>query len=122
ALELHLAELDALHEELSIAHRSADIPGPLRTALARHGAREGEETDEPYRRRIDTMKRRIAALLVEAADGADQYDAAAFREDLDAISAALAERGFDIIIRNGRIARLRVLAAPFGFHLAALDI
>jgi len=122
ALELHLAELDALHEELSIAHRSADIPGPLRTALARHGVREGEETDEPYRRLIDAMKRRIAALLVEAADGADQYDAAAFREDLDAITAALAERGFDIIIRNGRIARLRVLAATFGFHLAALDI
>ncbi|HEU5211020.1 MAG TPA: phosphoenolpyruvate carboxylase [Longimicrobiales bacterium] len=126
ALELHHAELDALHEELSIAHRSTDLPASLRAALARHGALSaGGEAEEPYRRLIDSMKRRIASLLGGDGDSAEPpapYDATQYRADLDAIADALAERGYDTIVRSGRIARLRVLAATFGFHLAAIDV
>lgn len=127
ALELHRAELDALHEELSIAHRSADLPQPLRAALERHGVRHGSEieNDEPYRRLIDGMKRRIAMLLDEGSTSDDEhggYDVAQYIADLDAIAAALEQRGYHMIVRTGRIARLRVLAHTFGFHLAAIDV
>jgi len=122
ALELHLAELDVLHEELSIAHPPDDLPAPLRAALERHGAdgADGAEKDEPYRRLIDAMKRRIGALLNDTETRA--YDAAQYAADLEAIAASLELRGYDVIVRSGRIARLRVLAQTFGFHLAALDV
>ena len=122
ALELHLAELDTLHEELSIAQLPGDLPAPLRAALERHGTAgmDRTETDEPYRRLIDAMKNSIGALLNDAEPR--RYDASQYAADLDSIAAALEQSGYDLIVRSGRLARLRVLAGTFGFHLAALDV
>jgi phosphoenolpyruvate carboxylase len=103
ALELHRHELVELHEELSIS----TAPG-----------------EEPYRERVSGMLRRLEATFAED-DGTippDGYDAATYRDELDAIRDSLERDGFEDVARHGRLRRARVLAATFGFHLAALDV
>src|SRR5688572_13091805 len=71
ALELHLAELRELHEDLSVSSRLAPVPAELRAALARHDVQTVDEAaaGEPYRQLIDALMGRIRALLEHAHGG-----------------------------------------------------
>jgi phosphoenolpyruvate carboxylase len=131
ALELHLAELRELHEDLSISARLAPVPNELRAALSRHGlaAGGGQRAGEPYRQLVAAMMARVRALLEMTAAGAatspspnDGYDAGRYIQDLEAVRSSLEQGGFADVARGGRIARLLVLARTFGFHMAALDV
>ncbi len=71
------------------------------------------------------MRRRIAALLEDGGSpsgGQDPYRATQYVADLEAIAASLELAGYGVVLRSGAIARQRVLARTFGFHLAALDV
>ncbi|CAN5872226.1 phosphoenolpyruvate carboxylase [soil metagenome] len=80
AIELHHGELTALREELSISHRIAPVPEPLRIAIERFGGGDGADgtyRDEPYRRLITHMMDALAALLDD--DGVGRNAAASTR-------------------------------------------
>jgi phosphoenolpyruvate carboxylase len=130
ALDLHLAELLELREELSISARLAPVPSALMSALQRNGldAPDAGSAGEPYRELVEAMMARLRALLAamdadaQAQPHADSYDAGRYVEDLEAVRTSLAEGGFADVARSGRITRMIVLARTFGFHMAALDV
>jgi phosphoenolpyruvate carboxylase len=127
ALELHVAELRELREELSISDRLAPTSPELQAALSML-ADERPETheyrNEPYRRLITALIRRLETLIAESADVASEtsYDVAAYIGDLELIRSSLERTGFVDVARHGRLARMLVLARTFGFHMAALDV
>jgi phosphoenolpyruvate carboxylase len=130
ALEMHLAELRELREELSISDRLTAPPAALQHMV------EGLEDDpgdahayrhEPYRRLIAAVERRLARLLEDgehnaAADAGTAYAASTYVADLEAMRSALEESGFGELARHGRLGRMLVLARTFGFCMAALDV
>jgi phosphoenolpyruvate carboxylase len=131
ALRKHLHELRLLRQELSISERRAEIPSELSASVAADAAElELAETRrrryqfEPYRQKLSYMMLRIERLFDTAHDqSADpSYDAARYLADLDLIDRSLRATGFREVAVNGRLARVRVLASTFGFHLAALDL
>jgi phosphoenolpyruvate carboxylase len=130
ALELHLAELVELREELSISARLAPVPPALGSALRRHGlaAPDAGSAGEPYRALIEAMMERLRALLAATdddsgdRDDAAGYDSTRYLEELQAVRTSLEEGGFADVARSGRITRMIVLARTFGFHMAALDV
>jgi len=72
AARLHLRELEALHEELSVSRGEAEIPDELIDAVAREGAELGldeariaAESDEPYRLKVTCMMARLRAVAGE---------------------------------------------------------
>ncbi len=131
ALLRHIAEIEALRDELSLSSRQVFVPDELKRSLAR------DETDaplsevesrtfrqEPYRRKAAHMLVKLRGLLA-AADGdaaAPHYDAAGFVADLQLIERSLIAAGFSGVATQGRLARVLALARTFGFHLAALDV
>jgi len=132
ALERHIAELEALRDELSISARQAPVSDELEASLSRDAAEcplpdveQRAFVTEPYRRKIAHMLERLRRLL-ETADAAGGehgigYDAARFVADLEILERSLVGTGFETVARRGRLARVLVLARTFGFHLAALD-
>ncbi|HSJ09885.1 MAG TPA: phosphoenolpyruvate carboxylase [Longimicrobiales bacterium] len=122
AIELHLRELAALREELSISDRNAPAPTALHEALERFGddgADDGPYRSEPYRRLVTHMMDALTAVL-EGDDAA--YDATRFDADLDAVRTSLEQGPFAELARHGRIARACLLARTFGLHMAAHDV
>jgi phosphoenolpyruvate carboxylase len=131
ALEMHLHELRELREELSISERLAAAPAALRRAIEGLDGDDEEAhtySQEPYRRLIAALERRMARLLDDqhastaAFDAVTSYDATAYVADLEVIRSALDESGFGELARNGRLGRMLVLARTFGFCMAALDV
>ena len=132
ALRRHVDELEALRDELSLSVRQVAVPAELVASLARdaeacplpgHVARALR--NEPWRRKATHMTLRLRQLLAaKDADfaGDNGYDARHFIADLELIQRSLVATGFESVARNGRLARLLVLARTFGFHLAALDV
>jgi phosphoenolpyruvate carboxylase len=135
ALTMHLEELRALRDELSISSRLVP-PGPvLNTALAELRD-DGDDARgyrfEPYRRLIASLEEKLAALLgalddkpsndTSSAGQGQPYDAQAYIVDLEQMRSALEQSGFGELARHGRLARMITLARTFGFHMAALDV
>ena len=81
---------------------------------------EDRNLDEPYRRKLSFVWRRLRNGL-EPGSGPGYEAAADFAADLDVIDASLranrAER-----VADGRLAGLRRRVELFGFHLAKLDV
>ncbi|MEJ2540251.1 MAG: phosphoenolpyruvate carboxylase [Gemmatimonadota bacterium] len=128
ALTGHIREMEALEDELSLSARQIPVPEELTSALeedarthplpaGRRAALEGE----PWRRKVAHVLARLRALR-DGGGGAHAYDAARYRADLDLLHRTLEGAGFGGVARHGRLARARVLARTFGFHLAALDV
>ncbi|MGB3697816.1 MAG: phosphoenolpyruvate carboxylase [Gordonia sp. (in: high G+C Gram-positive bacteria)] len=136
----HLAELAALHRELSLSARLIGLVPPELTALAGaqdldHTGFDEARTDEPFRAALDTVRSRVAARaaatlgedVLEPADrilaaAAVPYaDAAEFLADLDVIDASLRAVD-DSAIADDRLAALREAVRTFGFHLSGLDL
>ncbi|HKI92671.1 MAG TPA: phosphoenolpyruvate carboxylase, partial [Gaiellaceae bacterium] len=102
------SELTPVSEELlaSIARDEAELP-EIAAEL------EGQNLDEPYRRKLSFMWRRLDAGAYAAA--------ADFAADLDVLDRSLrSNRGARIA--DGALAALRRRVELFGFHLAELDL
>ena len=131
ALDRHMEELDALHDELSLSDRQTVVPAALLESLERDAEEQPLPADvaravrhEPYRRKVAHMKARLRALRDAAADGdaaSSGYDATRYVADLVLLERCVAEAGFAEVARHGHIARALAVARTFGFHLAALD-
>jgi phosphoenolpyruvate carboxylase len=125
AFDLYESDLKGLWHDLSISERHVPVSGTLRRALEADRA-EGLLTDvdlrvhgaEPFRLKVAAIGTRLA----RARSGEAAYRAADLRADLDLLAESLTEAGFEALATHGRMARLRMRAAAFGLHLAALDL
>ncbi|HXY80516.1 MAG TPA: phosphoenolpyruvate carboxylase [Gaiellaceae bacterium] len=114
-------EVRALAAEIGVSSRLTPIDRDLRDSIARDERELPEYTeaigdqnlDEPYRRKLSFVWRRLDD---------DAYPSAArFAEDLDVLDRSLrANRG--VRIADGGLAALRRRVELFGFHLAKLDV
>ena len=141
ALRLHRRGLDRLRLDLSVSDRQVDLGDALRASveadrdvapLPERRWRQSEH--EPVRLKVMQMSHKLDRLIATLPDGdsgqpragahqpALEYDAAAFRADLDLIADALRHAGLEGLADEGALADARVRAATFGFHLAALDL
>lgn len=128
ALRGYRDEVRLLVRSLGVSSRIAGVSDELLESI-----REDEElipwaaeqtaginAAEPYRRKLTAMHRRLDSELV-GRDEPTYASANEFRRDLHLIDRSLrAHRGTRIA--DGRLARLRLRAALFGFHLAKLDV
>ncbi|MPQ99343.1 phosphoenolpyruvate carboxylase [Modestobacter sp. I12A-02628] len=131
ALRHHLAELVALADELSMSARLV-TPTPALQELA-DAARDDSpfRADEPYRRALRGVYRRLAATAVRvlgqvpgplpdvelpAYDTPEELIA-----DLDTVAASLRSHGAGALA-DDRLTRLREAVEVFGFHLCGLDM
>ena len=132
ALEKQLKELRELRRELSISERRSPVPQELYESLEADAAdtplpetRLRQYRHEPYRLKLSYMMARLQALLADLEGGQhaeSDYQSEGFVADLDLIDRCLRETGFSEAANFSRLARVRVLAKSFGFHLAALDV
>ncbi len=127
AIARHLEELHALERELSISSRRTAVPEFLDESLRADAAEvdlpeqlRGRYAHEPYRLKVRYLIARLEGLQDGA--GASEYGSDRFTADLDLLDRALHASGHAAVARNGRLARARVLARSFGFHLASLDV
>ncbi|HSJ24944.1 MAG TPA: phosphoenolpyruvate carboxylase [Longimicrobiales bacterium] len=111
AVELQLGELEALHDELSIASALAPPPAAFRTVL--NDFEVPASAREPYRALVATLMDRVRAGTCSGHE---------YVQALEAMQSALAASGFTGSARDGRIVRALVQARTFGFHMAALDV
>ncbi|MGB6126795.1 MAG: phosphoenolpyruvate carboxylase, partial [Gordonia sp. (in: high G+C Gram-positive bacteria)] len=145
AMAHHLAELSALHQELSISARLVSPVSPSLAALGQAFKPAGESVadsgepadDEPFRSAVLAVRSRLLARalatlgedFVEPADralaaasaGRGYQDPGEMLADLDIIDAALREVSDDAIA-DDRLAALREAVRTFGFHLSGLDM
>jgi phosphoenolpyruvate carboxylase len=120
-LQRYRDEVRALAAELGVSSRLTPVSDELRESIARderelpeYAAEIGDQNlDEPYRRKLSFMWRRLDA---------DRYPSLeAFAEDLAVLDRSLrAHRGARIA--DGSLAALRRRVELFGFHLAKLDV
>ena len=140
ALRLHRRALAGLRLDLSVSRRQADLGDEIaasveadRDVVELPERRWRQNEFEPVRLKVMQMgaklDRLIAALPAGDSGQARQpdpapldYDAAAYRADLDLIARALRRAGLGELADEGALADLRVQARTFGFHLAALDL
>jgi phosphoenolpyruvate carboxylase len=127
ALTRYRAEVRALAAAVGITTTLAPVSGELRASIARdelelprYAAEIGEQNaDEPYRRKLSFVWRRLGTELEGGEAG--YATAAALDADLALIDASLrANRGGRVAA--GRLASLRRRVELFGFHLAKLDV
>ncbi len=114
-------EVRALAAELGVSSRLTPVSDELREAIARderelpaYAAEIGDQNlDEPYRRKLSFMWRRLDADAYPSLD--------AFADDLAILDRSLrANRGARIA--DGALAALRRRVELFGLHLAKLDL
>jgi phosphoenolpyruvate carboxylase len=113
AIEMQLAELHELREELSISDHLVKTDAELAHVVARLD--DGwVNPNEPYRR--------LTTWLIKQLEASTSFKADDLIAHLELMRDALARTGFQELAHGGRIARAIVLARTFGLHLAALDI
>jgi phosphoenolpyruvate carboxylase len=128
ALERYRDEVRSLAARLGITSTLASVSDELRASIGRderalpeYAAGIGDQNaDEPYRRKLSFVWRRICNTL---ADGREPGYASAgeLLADLDLVDASLrAHRGERVVA--GALARLRRRVELHGFHLAKLDL
>jgi len=131
ALRHHLAELVCLADELSMSDRLIS-PTPELYALADASGDDSPfRGDEPYRRALRGIYRRLAATALRVLGevpgaGPDvvltPYDLPAeLIADLETVDVSLRGHGAGALA-DDRLARLREAVEVFGFHLCGLDM
>jgi phosphoenolpyruvate carboxylase len=127
ALETYSREVRELAQATGISSELVAPPAELLASIARdetdlpgYTAEIGDRNrDEPYRRKLSFVWRRLRNELEGGEAGYES--AAAFAADLDLLDSSLragrAER-----VADGRVAALRRRVELFGFHLAKLDL
>jgi phosphoenolpyruvate carboxylase len=128
ALTTHAAEVRELAQALGISSRLVEPSDALLASIARDEQElpayaaelEDRNLDEPYRRKLSFVWRRLRNGL-EPGAGPGYAAAADFAADLEVIDASLrANRAARVA--DGRLAALRRRVELFGFHLAKLDV
>ncbi len=128
ALETYAAEVRSLAEALGVSSRIVTVPDELAESIARDERElpryttelEDRNLDEPYRRKLSFVWRRLRNEL-EGSDEPGYPSAADLAADLDLVDRSLrASRGARVA--DGRVAALRRRVELFGFHLAKLDV
>jgi phosphoenolpyruvate carboxylase len=131
ALAHHLAELEALRDELSMSDRLI-TPTQQLYALAEASRDDSAfRGDEPYRRALNGMYARLAATaraVVGRVPGSAPHAELApygtpdeLRADLDVVDVSLRSHGAGPLA-DDRLLRLREAVEVFGFHLCGLDL
>ncbi len=131
ALGHHLAELDALRDELSMSDRLV-TPTPALYALADASRDESPfRADEPYRRALIGVQARLAAtsrrVLGRVPGTAPAVELEAYATpaellaDLAVVDGSLRSHGAGALA-DDRLTRLREAVEVFGFHLCGLDM
>jgi len=127
-LTAYAAEVRELAQALGISSRLVEASRALWASIARDERElsayavelEDRNLDEPYRRKLSFVWRRLRNGLEPGAG--PTYEAAAdFAADLDVIDASLRENRA-ARVADGRLAALRRRVELFGFHLAKLDV
>jgi phosphoenolpyruvate carboxylase len=131
ALRHHLAELVRLADELSMSDRLITPTDELYALADASGDDSPFRGDEPYRRALRGMYRRLAATAQRAlgsvpgpqpdADLPPYDDPDELRADLDVVAASLRSHGAGPLAED-RLARLHDAVEVFGFHLCGLDM
>jgi phosphoenolpyruvate carboxylase len=131
ALGHHLAELVCLADELSMSDRLVTPTDAVYALAEASGDDSPFRADEPYRRALRGVYRRLAATAQRAigsvpgpAPDAElpPYDVPEeLIADLDAVDASLRSHGAGPLA-DDRLARLRDAVEVFGFHLCGLDM
>jgi phosphoenolpyruvate carboxylase len=131
AIGHHLAELEALRDELSMSDRLVTPTAELYHLAEASRDDSPFRADEPYRRAITGISARLAATArrvlgrvpgpapetpLPAYEGPDEL-----RADLDVIDASLRTHGA-APLADDRLQRLREAVEVFGFHLCGLDM
>jgi phosphoenolpyruvate carboxylase len=128
ALETYAAEVRSLAQAVGISSDIVAVPEELAASiehdeqvLAPYAQELGERNlDEPYRRKLSFVWRRLRNMLEES--GEPGYESAAeLAADLDLIDHSL-RAGRAARVADGRLAALRRRVELFGFHLAKLDV
>ena len=129
ALGHHLAQMNALEQELSMSARLVTVTDEL-TKLAEH-CEEPARADEPYRRALRVIHARLTTtaerILDEQPANLLDLDLPPYETpgellaDLDTVDASLRANG-SALLANDRLARLREAVRVFGFHLSGLDM
>ncbi len=125
-LRHYVEELTVLRRELPLSeHIVAVTPELRRLADAGDDGRD-QQANEPYRRALNGMIRRVGATLGAgenrpAGDAAPYAAARDLAADLDVIRHSLVANGAAILAR-GRLHRLMRAVDCFGFHLASIDL
>jgi phosphoenolpyruvate carboxylase len=131
AIAHHLAELEALRNELSMSDRLV-TPTPELYSLAEASRDDSPfRGDEPYRRALNGMHARLAAtargVLGRVPGSAPVAELAPYespdelRADLDVVDVSLRSHGA-VELADHRLLRLREAVEVFGFHLCGLDL
>lgn len=129
ALDLHRRALCRLASRLGLSTLSHATPASLASAIARASDSLGPRArdplsrnpEEPWRTWINLMAARLPDTA-EAAPGPGQYTAAQeLIEDLEVLSASLAEVSAERLVRVEVAPVLRAVRA-FGLHLVSLDV
>lgn len=134
-LSKYLVELREIRRYLSVSNNFVPVSDkllkslkkdekevPLSTTYKRH------YKNEPYRRKITHIMRRLERMLKALDDdeaaiiASATYRASDFEKDLALIADSLKESGLEDVARFGEFSDLRIRVHTFGFHLAALDI
>ncbi|HEY0672166.1 MAG TPA: phosphoenolpyruvate carboxylase [Longimicrobiales bacterium] len=113
AIELHLAELHLLREELSISDQLVPTHDDLTRRLA--------EIDEAWVNRNEPY-RRLITWIIEQLESDARYSLESYLADLELMRISLVAGGLGDVAARGRLASVTTRAQIFGFHMAALDI
>ena len=127
ALTTYVGEVRELAQVLGISSQLAPV-SPELTASIDHDERElpgyaaelaDRNLDEPYRRKLSFVWRRLRNALEDAEPS--YTSSAEFAADLDVLDRSL-RAGRASRVADGRLAALRRRVELFGFHLAKLDV
>ncbi|HET9440561.1 MAG TPA: phosphoenolpyruvate carboxylase, partial [Longimicrobiales bacterium] len=113
AIELHLAELYLLREELSISDHLVPTHEDLIRRL--------DEIDEAWVNRNEPY-RRLITWIIEQLESDAAWSLESYLADLELMRISLVAAGLGDVAAHGRLASLATRARIFGFHMAALDI
>jgi phosphoenolpyruvate carboxylase len=135
ALKIYLQDLRMLRRYLSVSQKLVDVPERLLESL-KEDEKEVPLSDqyrrhyknEPFRRKITHIMRRLQILLDELDGDEEQvlrsasYRTDDFKKDLELIAESLKEAGLGEVARFGDFNDLRIRVETFGLHVASLDI
>ncbi|TVU56543.1 phosphoenolpyruvate carboxylase [Corynebacterium aurimucosum] len=120
-LQYYADELGELERELSLSDRYSSSSKELGALADAAHNDEKSRVDEPYRRAIFGIRKKVLARLEGEASPSAYASPEELKRDLDVIDRSLRQFNDDIIA-DDRLARLRSAVTTFGFHLSTLDM
>ena len=120
-LQYYADELGELERELSLSDRYSSSSKELGALADASHNDEKSRVDEPYRRAIFGIRKKVLARLEGETSPSAYASPEELKRDLDVIDRSLRQFNDDIIA-DDRLARLRSAVTTFGFHLSTLDM